>query len=236
MPRHQAPGHTHPEPRLSMSGLSSAIAMPTLLIADDHPLFRDALRTIVLKTWPQASIHEAEHVQALYTLIDSQRHADLLMLDLSMPGSQGFDVLVHLRTHHPQLPIVIVSAHESPPAMRRAMDYGAMGFIPKSADAATIAMALQSVLNGDLWFSDDAQAETPIADDERRIAERLAELTPQQTKVLQMVAAGRLNKQIAYELGTSEATIKAHMSAILRKLGASNRTEAVAMVQRQQQY
>lgn len=206
--------------------------MPTLLIADDHPLFRDALRTVVLKTWPDATIHEAEHAQALLELADAQRDADLLLLDLSMPGSSGFDALVHLRARHPQLPVVIVSAHEDPPSMRRALDHGAMGFIPKSSDTATLAQALRSVLDGDPWFPPDALAEAATSEDERRAAAGLAELTPQQAKVLQMAAAGRLNKQIAYELGTSEATIKAHMSAVLRKLGASNRTEAVAIAHR----
>jgi len=206
--------------------------MPLLLIADDHPLFRDALRTTVLNLWSDAQIHEADNVPALYALADSQRDADLLLLDLGMPGSDGFDVLIHLRARHPQLPIAIVSAHEDPPSMRRAMDHGAMGFIPKSSDVATLSEALRAILAGTPWFPSDAWLEPATDAQERRIAARLAELTPKQAKVLQMAAAGRLNKQIAYDLGTSEATIKAHMSAVLRKLGASNRTQAVAIARR----
>jgi len=206
--------------------------MPRLLIADDHPLFRDALRTTILNIWSDAHIDEADNVSALYALVEARRDADLLLLDLGMPGGEGFDVLVHLRARHPQLPIAIVSAHEDPPSMRRAMDHGAMGFIPKSSNIVTLAQALRSILDGDPWFPADALAEPATDDDERRIAARLAELTPQQTKVLQMAAAGRLNKQIAYDLGTSEATVKAHMSAVLRKLGATNRTEAVIIARR----
>lgn len=206
--------------------------MPTLLIADDHPLFREALRTTVLRLWPSAVIHEAEHVEALYALADAHGDADLLLLDLGMPGASGFDPLVRLRARHPQLPVVIVSGHEDAQSMRRAMDHGALGYIPKSVEVATLAEALGSILAGEPWFPEDARMADATSDEEQRIAARISELTPQQAKVLQMVAAGRLNKQIAHDLGTSEATVKAHMSAILRKLGASNRTEAVAMAHR----
>ncbi|THT99347.1 response regulator transcription factor [Lampropedia puyangensis] len=208
--------------------------MPTLLIADDHPLFRDALRTAVLRVWPDAVIHEAEHVDGVYQLIEQCAEADLLLLDLSMPGSTGFDPLVHIRARHPQLPVVIVSGHDDLHTMRRAMDHGAMGYIPKSSDLATIGQALQAVLDGDPWFLPQA-LESSVASanqQEQDVAARMAELTPQQAKVLQMAVAGRLNKQIAHDLGTSEATVKAHMSAILRKLGATNRTEAVSMAHR----
>lgn len=208
--------------------------MPTFLIADDHPLFRDALRTAVLKVWPEAVIYEAEQVQALYQLAERHHDADLLLLDLSMPGSTGFDPLVQIRARHPQLPVVIVSGHEDAQLMRRAMEHGACGYIPKSSDLATIGEALRTVLEGQLWFLPQAfdQYAHSVIDAERQVAARMAELTPQQAKVLQMVAAGLLNKQIAYDLGTSEATVKAHMSAVLRKLGATNRTEAVSMAHR----
>ena len=201
--------------------------MTTLLIADDHPLFREALRGAVQRLLPDAQLHEADSVDALYVMVESQPDADLLLLDLNMPGTQGFSALVHLRAAHPQLPVAMVSAREEPEVMRRALDHGAMGFIPKSSDAATLAHALQQVLDGERWVPDAALAAAPIADDERAIAARVRELTPQQFRVLQMLGTGLLNKQIGYELGVSEATIKAHMSAILRKLGANNRTQAV---------
>ena len=130
---------------------------------------------------------------------------------------------------HPQLPVVMVSAREEPAVVRRALDHGAMGFIPKSSDAATLAGALRQVLDGERWAPEAALDAAPIPDEERAIAARVRELTPQQFRVLQTLGAGLLNKQIGYELGVSEATIKAHMSAVLRKLGATNRTQAILL-------
>ena len=203
--------------------------MTTLLIADDHPLFREALRGVALRLLPDAIIREADSAGALHAMVDAEPDADLLLLDLNMPGASGFSALVHLRATHPQLPIVMVSGREEPETMRRALDHGAMGFIPKSSDAATLAAALQRVLDGERWVPEAALNAAPIAADERAIAARVRELTPQQFRVLQMLGSGLLNKQIGYELGVSEATIKAHMSAILRKLGATNRTQAVLL-------
>lgn len=206
--------------------------MPTLLIADDHPLFREALRGVALRLLPDAEIREADNAAALYALVEAAPDADLLLLDLNMPGVQGFSALVHLRATYPQLPVAIVSASEEPEVMRRALDHGALGFIPKSSDATALATALRQVLDGERWVPPAALAARPMADEERAIAARVRELTPQQFRVLQMLCAGLLNKQIGYELGVSEATIKAHMSAILRKLGASNRTQAVLLAGR----
>ena len=203
--------------------------MTTILVADDHPLFREALRGAVVRVIPDARLHEADNADGLYAMADAHPDADLLLLDLNMPGTQGFSALVHLRGLHPELPIVMVSAREEPGVIRRALDHGAMGFIPKSSDAATLAGALRQVLDGERWAPEAALDGAPIADEERAIAARVRELTPQQFRVLQMLGAGLLNKQIGYELGVSEATIKAHMSAILRKLGATNRTQAILL-------
>ncbi len=204
----------------------------TILVADDHPLFREALRGAVQRVLPDVQLREAEDVDALYALVDAEPDADLLLLDLNMPGAQGFTALVHLRALHPQLPIVMVSAREEPAVMRRALDHGAMGFIPKSADAATLGEAITRVLDGDRWAPAAAHAAPAASADEHDAAQRLQGLTPQQFRVLQMLGEGLLNKQIGYELGVSEATIKAHMTAILRKLGASNRTQAVLIAGR----
>ncbi|MGY0561335.1 MULTISPECIES: response regulator [unclassified Luteimonas] len=206
--------------------------MPTLLIADDHPLFREALRGAIARVLPQATLREAEDADGLFRLIEAEPDADLLLLDLNMPGAHGFSVLVYLRAHYPELPVVVVSAREEPAVMRRALDHGAAGFIPKSVDAQTLGQALQQVLDGERW-APEAAAAAPAADEvEQDVAARVRELTPQQFRVLQMLATGLLNKQIAWELGVSEATIKAHMSAILRKLGATNRTQAVLIAGR----
>ena len=206
--------------------------MTTILVADDHPLFREALRGVVGRNIPDADLHEADNAEGLYAMADAHPDADLLLLDLNMPGAQGFSALVHLRGLHPQLPVVMVSAREEPAVVRRALDHGAMGFIPKSSDAELLGAALLRVLDGDRFVPDIAGSAPQTPQDEQEVAARVRELTPQQFRVLQMLGSGKLNKQIGYELGVSEATIKAHMSAILRKLGASNRTQAVLMAGR----
>lgn len=206
--------------------------MPVLLIADDHPLFREALRGVIGRVFPGAVIHEADQVSVLYDLVDSCPDADLLLLDLDMPGSSGLGPLKQLRGQHPQLAIVIVSAHEDPLLIRRALDHGAMGFIPKSSDAQMLRAALIHVMDGGAWVPGATPAAKASAAREPMMAASVRELTPQQFRVLQMVGAGLLNKQIAHELQVSEATIKAHMTAIMRKLRVSNRTQAVLIAER----
>ena len=207
--------------------------MTTILIADDHPLFRDALRRTVLAVLPEAQLQEAENVPALVELAEHHSHADLLLLDLNMPGAHGFSALAHMRAAFPALPVVVVSAREEPALMRRAIGHGAAAFIPKSATLETIGKALTAVLEGETWLPSGIAAHGTMLDpEEEAIARRIAELTPQQYRVLGMVCNGLLNKQIAYELDVSEATIKAHMTAILRKLGAHSRTQAVLLAGR----
>lgn len=206
--------------------------MTTILIADDHPLFRDALRRAVLQVLPEAQLLEADQVSTLMDLAAANPSADLLLLDLTMPGAHGFSALAHVRSVFPALPVVVVSAREEPALMRRAIGHGAAGFIPKSADLATIGAALRAVLDGDTWLPPGVSEGGGLDPEEEALAHRVAELTPQQYRVLTMVCNGLLNKQIAYELDVSEATIKAHMTAILRKLGAHSRTQAVLLAGR----
>ena len=209
-----------------------ARAMTTILVADDHPLFREALRGAVLREIPDAQLHEADNAAGLYAMADANPDADLLLLDLNMPGANGFGALVHLRGLHPQLPVVMVSAREEPAVIRRALDHGAMGFIPKSSNADALGQALRHVLDGERWVPEAAGSAPETPPGEHETAARVRELTPQQFRVLQMLGEGLLNKQIAWELGVSEATIKAHMTAVLRKLGASNRIQAVLIAGR----
>lgn len=205
--------------------------MREVLIADDHPLFRDALTRAVHAALPDAAVHGVDSVPALLALLESKPDADLLLLDLHMPGARGFSALAHIRGQYPGLPVIVVSAHEETAVVRRALGHGAAGYIPKSAAVESIVSAINAVLEGDIWlpsrFGADAHGE--LKPDEAEIAARVAELTPQQFRVLSMIAEGKLNKQIAFELNVSEATVKAHMTAIMRKLGVSNRTQ-VALV------
>ncbi|RVU17112.1 response regulator [Methylobacterium oryzihabitans] len=199
----------------------------TILIADDHPLFRGALRGAVAALLPEARIVEASGLDALTAHLDAEAEVDLILLDLTMPGVQGFSGLMYLRAQHPAIPVVIVSANEDPVVIRRALGFGAAGFIPKSLDIDAIGAAIRQVLDGGTWAPPDS--ELPASEDKETadLMRRLATLTPQQVRVLMMLSEGLLNKQIAYELGVSEATVKAHVSAILQKLGVESRTQAV---------
>lgn len=203
-----------------------------ILVADDHPLFREALRLALGRAVPGATIVEADTVTALLDAAERHPEADLLLLDLNMPGAQGFSALVQMRAHYPSLPVVIISANEDPTVIRRSVAHGAAGFVPKSSTVEEMVEALQTVLDGDVWVPESVDMDGPALEGgEADIASRLASLTPQQFRVLTMLSAGLLNKQIAYELGVSEATVKAHMTAIMQKLGATNRTQAVVLAQ-----
>lgn len=203
--------------------------MREILIADDHPLFRDALRRSILTAWPQALIREASDVASMQALVDDAADAELLLLDLHMPGASGFSALVHVRAQHPGLPIIVISAHEERSVVARAIAHGASGYIPKSAPVKAIVEAIHHVLAGGVWLPTDA-APTPLQPAEADAASRIAELTPQQFRVLAMIGEGLLNKQIAYELQVGETTVKAHVSEILRKLNVYSRTQAVIEV------
>lgn len=201
----------------------------TIVIADDHPLFRGALRQAIASFLPAARIVEAGDLDRLGEVIREEGDVDLVLLDLAMPGAQGFSGLIYLRAQHPATPVVIVSGSEDPAVMRRAIAFGASGFIPKSLDIEKIGEALAAVLAGSVWTPPDLDMDAPEDDEAVETARRLATLTPQQVRVLMMLSEGLLNKQIAYELTVSEATVKAHVSAILQKLGVDSRTQAVIL-------
>ena len=195
-----------------------------IIIADDHPLFRNALHQAVELAITGAELLEVDSIDNLMRLLGDVDDVDLLLLDLKMPGASGFSGLALLRNQYPDLPVVVVSASEEPAVVQQAMRFGALGFIPKSAPMRTLVSALNTILEGDPWFPEGISLDDAP---ENNIAERLASLTPQQFKVLTMLSEGLLNKQIAYELEVSEATIKAHVTAIFRKLNVKNRTQAV---------
>lgn len=200
-----------------------------VIIADDHPLFRQALLDTLKVQLTQTQWVEAQTIDELEQQLVTHQEADLLLLDLNIPGAHGFNTLIHVRNHYPQIPVVVVSAYEDQETIAKAMEYGAAGFVPKSTPVKTILEAIQKVLLGDVWLPEAFQSSSHC-EQEGDIAERVASLTQQQYRILMMFAQGLLNKQIAYELNVSEATIKAHATAIFRKLNVRNRTQAVIAI------
>ena len=197
---------------------------PCVLIVDDHPLFRDALETALQLAFPAgAHISQAASLAQANEQIAKQSF-DLILLDLNMSDSSSFDGLRHIRTQIPQTPVFVVSATENSEAFRTAKHLGAKGYLPKSLALEELSAALVTALDGGTWFPEyDSASESTTSS----IAEKISTLTPAQQKVISSLADGLLNKQIAYEMGISVATVKAHMTAIFRKLGANNRTQAL---------
>mgnify|MGYP000061142706 CR=1 FL=1 len=200
----------------------------SVVIADDHPLFRTALRQAVNDCIENASIVEAENFDELLKAIEQCPSLEIVFLDLHMPGNNGFTGLTQLQNNHPDLVVIMVSSDEKPQIMRKAIDFGAAAFIPKSVNLATIESAIRSVLNGDVWLPSDIEKslDNKQAEEYRMLAKQLAQLTPQQYTVLTLIADGQLNKQIAGILDIKENTVKKHVSAILLQLGVNNRTLA----------
>jgi DNA-binding NarL/FixJ family response regulator len=203
-----------------------------IIIADDHPLFRDALRQALTHGRRDLRIEGAGTLTEVTALLDAGESYDLVLLDLKMPGVQGFSGLIYLRAQYPEIPVAVVSASEQPEVIRRALDLGASGFIPKTTEVGAIRSAVASVLHGEVWAPEGIDLTAGRDKEADEIAGRIATLTPQQVRVLMMLREGLLNKQIAYQLGVSEATVKAHVSAILQKLNVESRTQAVISASR----
>ncbi|MEM8797393.1 MAG: response regulator transcription factor [Pseudomonadota bacterium] len=201
---------------------------PVIVVADDHPLFRDALKNVIGSGFPAARVLLAADLTETIDVLDSSEDVDLVLLDLNMPGVQGFSGLIFLRGQYPSIPVVVVSATEDSDTIRRSISLGASGFIPKSSETDLMTTAIRKVLAGAVAVPDDDIFQRSETDDELlEIGAKLSTLTPQQMRVLMMLKEGLLNKQIAYELSVSEATVKAHVSAILQKLDVNSRTQAV---------
>ena len=208
------------------------MAATRILIVDDHPLFREALKQAISGGVAQATVSLAGSLDAATALLDKDDNLDLILLDLRMPGVQGLSGLIYLRAQYPNIPVVIVTAADDQGLVQKALNLNASGFIPKTSGIETIIAAVNAVLKGDIWVP-EGYAQATAADKEAdEIARRIATLTAQQIRVLMMLREGLLNKQIAYELNVSEATIKAHVSAILQKLNVSSRTQAVIAASR----
>ena len=198
-----------------------------LLIADDHPLFRGAMREAVAGMLERVDIAEAGTFDEVVELLERGGEVDLILLDLKMPGVRGFSGLMYMRAQYPSVPVVVVSANDDPAAIRRCMEFGASGFIPKTLGVEAMRGAIRRVLDGGVWTPPDVDLSSGSDAENAELMARMATLTPQQVRVLMMLSEGLLNKQIAYQLSVSEATVKAHVSAILQKLGVESRAQAV---------
>ncbi|MFN3743410.1 MAG: response regulator transcription factor [Hyphomicrobiaceae bacterium] len=203
-----------------------------IIVVDDHPLFRGALSQALHSAIGGAHIDQAASLADLEALLAERADTDLVLLDLAMPGVQGLSGLLLLRAQHPDIPVVVVSAHDDPETIRKCMEFGASGYVPKSLSVEEIRTAVETVLGGDIWVPSDIDLSRPAGSHADDVVARLSTLTPQQVRVLMMLGQGLLNKQIAYQLGVSEATIKAHVSAILQKLDVDSRTQAVIAINR----
>ena len=201
-----------------------------IIIVDDHPLFRAALRQTLVGGDASVSVEEAGDLAGLTAALEADRDCDLVLLDLNMPGVRGFSGLLLLRAQSPDIPVMIISAVEDGTVVRRAFELGAAGYLHKSVGPTEIRRAIETVLSGEVYVPDGM--ELPAEDAQSALMQRLSTLTPQQIRVLMMLSDGLMNKQIAYELSISEATVKAHVSAILQKLDVDSRTQAVIAASR----
>ena len=206
--------------------------MARVLIIDDHPLFSEALLSALKVVFPDIETLDATSVSSAIEVLENDKNFDLVLLDLNIPDADGFSGLMRIRGLFPRLPVVVVSGHDDPRVIEEALSYGVAGFIPKSCKKAELAEAVRVVMEGDVYLPSGFNPLEPTAADLKRkdLIARIATLTPQQLRVLQMMREGLLNKQIAYELNVGMTTVKAHVSEILRKLNVYSRTKAVIEV------
>ena len=207
--------------------------MSRFIIVDDHPLFRAALRQTLSGVGGDMHVDEAGDLAALNAELEADRDCDLVLLDLNMPGAHGFSGLLLLRAQYPEIPVMIISAVEDPKVIRRTFELGAGGYLPKSVGPAEIRAAIDTILKGEVFVPSGVNLGSD--DEQTQFIRRLSSLTPQQIRVLMMLSDGLMNKQIAYELSISEATVKAHVSSILQKLDVDSRTQAVIAASRIEQ-
>jgi DNA-binding NarL/FixJ family response regulator len=199
-----------------------------VIIADDHPLFRTALKQAIAECIDGDETLEVDNFHDLLKTVENNSHLELVFLDLHMPGNDGFTGLTQLQNHFPDIVVIMVSSDDNAETMQKAINFGAAAFVPKSADLSTIATAISTVLDGEIWLPEHMQnnSNQQLTLTHQKLAKQLSQLTPQQYIVLTQIADGQLNKQIAYDLDIKETTVKKHVSAILLKLEVNNRTLA----------
>ena len=208
------------------------MAVYKILIADDHPLFREAIHNVIADGFPGSDVMETADLDSTLELTQDHDDLDLILLDLNMPGMHGLGGLINLRNEAPTVPVVIVSAEQDKQIVLQAITYGAVGFITKSSPRAQMTEAIEQILNGNVYLPSDIirtqKAATRRSHEESSIPpELLQALTRKQLLVLERMTKGESNKQIAYNLDIAETTVKAHVSAILRKLNVHNRVQAI---------
>ncbi|MFT5816340.1 MAG: DNA-binding NarL/FixJ family response regulator [Psychroserpens sp.] len=204
--------------------------MAKFLIADDHPLYREALISALQPLFENVDIIQSDGLDSTLEALQQHSDFDLVLLDLNMPGCDSFYGLIRVSQDFPKVAVAVVSASDSVEVVCKVMNLGAKGFIPKSTPTIVIAEALKQIMDGKNWFPEDMQTDiedyVPAID----IAKLVGELTPKQFRVLRLLQNGLLNKQIAFDLSITEATVKAHISAIFRKFNVNTRTQAVLML------
>ncbi|MFA3792302.1 LuxR C-terminal-related transcriptional regulator [Aliiglaciecola sp. SL4] len=209
--------------------------MPKFLIADDHPLFREALKGALSPLYNEVAFVESDALETTLDSIETCADIDIILLDLSMPGCENFYGIIRVCGDFPEIPVIVISASDHPKVISQAIGYGAKGFVSKSAAISSIAEAIDTVLNGGTWVPDELKSQIDsISSEQQEIALKVAELTPKQFQVLNYLQEGLLNKQIAYDMDVTEATVKAHTSAIFKKLKVNTRTQAVLLVEKLQ--
>jgi DNA-binding NarL/FixJ family response regulator len=207
--------------------------MRKFLIADDHPLFREALKAAMQSHFTGVNYLESDSFSTTLNTLRRQRNVSLLLLDLNMPGCDNFYGLLRIRQNFPDLPIAIVSGTEDIDTIAQAMEFGANAFIPKTTATTQMVAALKLALSGGTWVppSVDGQLQR-VSSDKVQIAEKVRELTPKQFTVLRLVKQGLMNKDIAQRLNVTEATVKAHVSALFRRLEVKSRTQILVAIEK----
>ena len=204
--------------------------MAKFLIADDHPLYREALISALRPLFENVDIIQSDNLDSTLQALQQNSDFDLVLLDLNMPDCDSFYGLIRVSQDFPKVPVVVISASDSADVVSKVMSLGAKGFIPKATATQTIADALKQIMDGNKWLPEGMQTsieqDTPVID----IAKLVGELTPKQFQALKLLQNGLLNKQIAFDLNITEATVKAHISAVFRKLNVNNRTQAVVLL------
>jgi len=209
--------------------------MHKFLIADDHPLFRDALKGALSSCFTDVTFLEADTLDTTIDVLRKNRKVSIIILDLNMPGCDNFYGLLRVKEIFPNIPIVVLSASDSVQTVSQVMAFGADGFIPKTTATPMIKDGLLAILRGEKWLPDGmAAAILEVDDDAKDIAVKLKELTPKQFQVLKLVKDGLMNKQIASKLSVTEATVKAHIGVIFKKLEVKTRTQIVLAVDKLQ--